>query len=246
MGKHPPEIMVTEYLDSNIKETEMKHVLVPVLIGFLLLLGPIAAKAMPSSGEIDRIEAATHVFNDFVGRISPAVLANAQGIAIIPGAVKAGFIFGGELGQGILVRRTPNGSWSPPAFISVAGGTFGPQIGVAASDIVLVFNTARSVEYIENGRLKLGGDASVTAGLVGADLDVTTDIADVYSYTRSAGAFIGAVLEGAVLTFDSGMNSNFYGVSDPLKMQAREIPEPARRLDCTVARATNSSSEYCS
>ncbi len=83
----------------------MKHILVPALIGFLLLFGPAAAKAMPGSGEMDRVEAATHVFDDFVGSIPAPVLTNAKGIAIIPGEVKAGFIFGGELGQGVLLTR---------------------------------------------------------------------------------------------------------------------------------------------
>ncbi|MFZ0927240.1 MAG: lipid-binding SYLF domain-containing protein [Syntrophobacteraceae bacterium] len=224
----------------------MKHILVPALIGFLLLFGPAAAKAMPGSGEMDRVEAATHVFDDFVGSIPAPVLTNAKGIAIIPGEVKAGFIFGGELGQGVLLTRAPDGSWSPPAFISVAGGTFGLQIGGEARDIVLVFNTPGSVNFIENGHLKLGGDASVTAGPVGGDFAVTSDMPEVYSYVRNLGAFIGATINGSVLSFDSGANSNFYGVSDPLRMQAREIPEPARRLDCTVARATNAPSEYCS
>ncbi len=102
------------------------------------------------------------------------------------------------------------------------------------------------MNFIENGHLKLGGDASVTAGPVGGDFAVTSDMPEVYSYVRNLGAFIGATINGSVLSFDSGANSNFYGVSDPLRMQAREIPEPARRLDCTVARATNAPSEYCS
>ena len=216
------------------------------LIGSFLLLGPVAVKATPSSEEMDRVEAATHVFNDFAGSIPAAVLKNAKGMAIIPGEVKAGFIFGGELGQGVLPTRTPNGSSSPPAFILVAGGSIGLRSGREARDIVLVFNTARSVEYIENARLTLGGDASVTAGPDGGDFEVTSDIPEVYSYVRSLGAFIGATINGSVLTFDFGENSNFYGVSDPLEMHAIEIPEPARRLDCMVSGATNATSEFCS
>jgi lipid-binding SYLF domain-containing protein len=97
------------------------------------------------------------------------VLDNAKGIAVIPGELKAGFIFGGEAGGGVLVSRLPNGTWSPPAFISIAGASFGLQIGGEARDIVLVFNTPRSMDFIENGRIKLGADASVAAGPVGAN-----------------------------------------------------------------------------
>jgi lipid-binding SYLF domain-containing protein len=201
--------------------------------------------AEPSPGEIDRVEAATRVFEGVVGGIPAPVLANAKGIAIIPSELKAGFIFGGELGRGVLVTRDPKGSWSPPAFIPVAGGSFGLQIGGEARDIVLVFNTARSVDLIENWRLKLGGDASVTAGPVGGDFAVTSDIPEVYSYVRSFGAFIGATVEGSVLSFDLDANRDFYGVSDPLKARAAAIPEPARRLGCSVARATGAPSEVC-
>lgn len=97
------------------------------------------------------------------GKIPASVLDNAKGIAVIPGELKGGFIFGGELGGGVLVSRLPDGSWSPPAFISVAGGSFGLQIGGETRDIVLVFNTARSMDFIENGKVNLGGDASVAA-----------------------------------------------------------------------------------
>ena len=180
------------------------------------------------------------------GRIPAYVLENAKGIAVIPGELKAGFIFGGELGGGVLVSRLPDGSWSPPAFISVAGASFGLQIGGEARDIVLVFNTVRSMDFIENGRVKLGGDASVTAGPVGADAGVTTDIPEIYSYVRSVGAFIGATVEGSVLSFDFDANRDLYGISDPLKMQARAIPEPARRFSCVVARATGAPSKLCS
>ncbi len=224
----------------------MKYFLVPGLIGLLFFLGPVGAKAQPTSGEMNRVEAANRVFNDVLGQIPAPVLTNAKGIAIIPGEVKAGFIFGGELGQGVLVRRASHGGWSPPAFISVAGGSFGLQIGGEARDIVLVFNTERSMDFIENGRLNLGGDASVTAGPVGGDFAVTSDIPEVYSYVRSFGAFLGATVNGSVLSFDFDANRNFYGVSDPLRMQAKAIPEPARRLDCTVAGATGASLRVCS
>jgi lipid-binding SYLF domain-containing protein len=237
--------VLPKLFDLNTKEFEMKYFLLRVLIGLFVIVGPVVAKAAPSPGEIDRVEAATRVFNGVMGQIPAPVLANARGIAIIPGELKAGFIFGGELGQGVLMTRSPKGSWSPPAFISVAGGSFGLQIGGEARDIVLIFNTARSVDLVENGRLKLGGDASVTAGPVGGDFAVTTDIPEVYSYVRSFGAFIGATVEGSVLSFDFNANSDFYGVSDPLRAQARVIPEPAGRLGCSVASATGAPSKVC-
>jgi SH3 domain-containing YSC84-like protein 1 len=85
------------------------------------------------------------------GRIPAYVLDNAKGIAVIRGELRAGFIFGAELGAGVLVSRLPDGSWSPPALISLAGASFGLQIGGEARDIVLIFNTITSMDYIESG-----------------------------------------------------------------------------------------------
>ncbi|MGA2228970.1 MAG: lipid-binding SYLF domain-containing protein [Syntrophobacteraceae bacterium] len=223
----------------------MKYFVVPVLVS-LVLLGSSVANAAPTSREINRVEAATRVFEQMPGKLPASVLDNAKGIAVIPGELKGGFIFGGEIGGGVLVSRLTDGSWSPPAFISVAGGSFGLQVGGETRDIILVFNTARSMDFIENGKVNLGGDASVAAGPLGADMGVTSDIPEVYSYASDFGAFIGAAVEGTVLSFDSDANRDMYGIADPLKMQATVIPEPARRFSCVVAGATGAPAEMCS
>ena len=224
----------------------MKNFMVPVLIGLFLLSGAVAVQAAPAPGEIDRMDAATRVFNDALYMIPAPVLKGAQGIVIIPGEVKAGFIFGGEVGQGVLVTRNAKGIWSPPAFISVAGVSFGLQIGGEARDIVLVLNTPMSVAAIENGTLNLGGDVSVVAGPAGGGVAAAAPVPAVYSYIRSSGAFIGATVQGAALSLDTGANRDFYGVPDPLRMAAGAIPQPAKRLTCSLSRATGSRSRSCS
>ena len=224
----------------------MKNFVIAVLVSLFLLSGAVAVQAGAAPGEIDRMEAATRVFNDVQGMIPAPILDGAQGIVIIPGEVKAGFIFGGEAGQGVLMARGSKGTWSSPAFISVAGASFGLQIGGEARDVVLVLNNPMSVAAIENGTLNLGGDVSVVAGPAGGQVAVATPVPAVYSYVRSFGAFIGATVQGAVLSLDVGANHDFYGVSDPLRVAARGIPEPASMLTCTVSRATGSRSKFCS
>jgi lipid-binding SYLF domain-containing protein len=61
---------------------------------------------------------------------------------------------------------------------------------------------------------------------------------EIYSYVTSAGAFIGATVEGSVLSFDFDANRDLYEIADPLRMKATVIPEPARRFSCVVAGAT--------
>ncbi len=223
----------------------MKYFMVPVLISLLLLLGTAQAKAQLTPGEIDRLDAATRVFDQMPGKIPAFVLDNAQGIAVIPGEVKAGFIFGGELGGGVLVSRLPDGTWSPPAFISVTGASFGFQIGGETRDVVLVFNSHRSTDLIENGTINLGGDVSVAAGPVGAEAGVATATPEVFSYVSSFGAFVGATVQGTVLSFDLDANRNVYGVADPLRMEARAIPGPAQRFSCAVDSITDAPKKFC-
>jgi lipid-binding SYLF domain-containing protein len=145
--------------------------------------------------------------------IPPALLNNAQGIAIIPGVIKAGFIIGGRHGSGIMVVHDKEGEWSNPSFISITGGSIGWQIGAQSADIILVFRSKRSINNTMKGKFTLGGDASIAAGPVGRQVEAGTDVqlkAEIVSYSRSRGLFAGLSLEGAALQIDDDANAAFY------------------------------------
>lgn len=149
--------------------------------------------------------------------VPPALLSRAYAVAVIPNVVKAAFGVGARRGKGIIVVRQDNDSWSNPAFVTLTGGSIGWQIGAQSTDIILVFKTRRGVDGIEKGRLTLGADASVAAGPLGRHTSVATDIefkAEVYSYSRSRGLFVGIALEGAGIMMDRKANAAFYGSSD--------------------------------
>src|SRR5690242_17773084 len=57
--------------------------------------------------------------------IPPALLADAQGIAIIPNVIKGGFVVGGRVGHGLVLSRNADGSWGGPAFITLGGASVG-------------------------------------------------------------------------------------------------------------------------
>jgi len=145
--------------------------------------------------------------------IPPELFRNTQGIAIIPGLIKAGFIVGARYGTGVLAANL-GGRWSAPVFITMGGGSFGFQIGAESTDIVLVFKTARSMQAFRSGKFTLGGDVAVAAGPVGRHAEAATDIelqAEIYAYSRSRGLFGGVAIEGAVLAVDDAENAAFYG-----------------------------------
>ena len=99
--------------------------------------------------------------------IPEALLKKAYGIAVIPHVVKGAFGVGGRYGKGLVAQRNADGGWGTPLFIEIGGGSFGFQIGVQATDIVMVFTNRDGIQPLLKGKLKIGADASATAGPVG-------------------------------------------------------------------------------
>jgi lipid-binding SYLF domain-containing protein len=176
------------------------------------------------------------------------LLERAHAVAVIPAVIKVGLGFGGRRGKGVLVVRQPNGSWSNPVFVNLTGGSFGFQIGVQSTDVVLVFTNRQSIEGIVGGKVTLGADASVAAGPVGRQSSAATDLglmAAVYSYSRASGLFAGVALDGSAMTIDNASNEAFYGrpgvlASEIIRADAPAAPAPAGEFIATVERsATN-------
>ena len=90
------------------------------------------AQAPPDSEEASRLRESITVLNEVMATsdtsIPSSIAAKAEGIAIFPGTLKAGFIFGGMRGRGVLSARTAGG-WSLPTFMTLTGGSIGLQIG---------------------------------------------------------------------------------------------------------------------
>lgn len=92
--------------------------------------------------------------------IPPDILTSAQGLAIFT-VVKAGFLFSGRAGSGIVVARLEDGSWSAPSAIGTGGMGFGGQIGAEITDFVVVLNTKAAVRsFATGGNVTLGGALS--------------------------------------------------------------------------------------
>lgn len=142
------------------------------------------------------------------------LLRDARGVAVVPGLIKIGLILGARHGRGVLLVRDPAGNWSNPVFVTLTGGSLGYQVGAQSSDIVLVFQSEKSVDGILKGKFTLGADAGVAVGPVGRRAEAATDAqlkAEIFSYSRSRGAFIGVSLEGSALLIDDGANAVYYG-----------------------------------
>ena len=222
------------------------------LAAFLAALGLLfTSVAVQAQGrEEARLLTASQVLNDALGSpdqfVPTRLLERAYGIAVVPDVTKIAFFFGGRRGNGVLVARDPSGHFSDPVFVNLTGGSFGFQWGVQSTDVILVFTTKRSIDRIASGQLTLGADASVAAGPVGRAASAGTDptlSAEVYSYSRNRGLFVGIALDGSGLTIDNNANGRFYdkgviSAYDIINGTVHSNNDIAKRFLDAIARST--------
>jgi lipid-binding SYLF domain-containing protein len=195
-----------------------------MLVAAVLLLQ--AARPLAQGEEAERLSEATSALNEIMGAddsaIPDAILGRAEGIAVFPDTTRAGFGIGGMRGRGVLSARTDGGGWSAPAFLTLTGGSFGLQIGVDRSDIVLVIMVREGLDNLVSNQFSLGVDAGVAAGPVGRTAQASTDIqlsAQILSYSRSRGLFAGVTINGSTVRQDVDANERFYGS----RLETRQI-----------------------
>jgi lipid-binding SYLF domain-containing protein len=145
-----------------------------------------------------------------------------QGVLIIPQLVKGGLLIGGEGGSGVLLIKGSDGTWSSPAFYTLAAGSFGLQIGGQVSEVVFTIMNDGAVNALLDNNIKLGADASVAVGPLGKGVEVstTTNLSDdIYAFSRSVGLFGGGALEGAAILNRKSWNEIYYAKgADPRKI----------------------------
>jgi lipid-binding SYLF domain-containing protein len=172
-------------------------------------------------------------------------LPRAKAVLIAPEVVKAGFIFGGSGGRAVLVARDPkSGKWRGPVFYTMATASVGFQAGLSASENVTLVMNERGVDTLLATSVKLGGDASVAAGPVGAGAagDVTTDFV---SFARSKGIYGGVNLDGTVITANDDWNKAYYGkavLPPDVVVRGAVHSKQADRLLGTITKASSAKS----
>jgi lipid-binding SYLF domain-containing protein len=105
--------------------------------------------------------------------------------------LKAGFVFSGKAGSGLVVARLPDGSWSAPSCIATAGVGWGLQIGADITEVVIVLNSEEAVKaFSRGGNVTVGGGISAAVGPMGTGGQVQASLANpapMFSYSRSKG-----------------------------------------------------------
>lgn len=183
---------------------------IALMTGSLLLQGAIAT---------DRLTDAADMITDIMSApdkgIPQDLLEKAQCLVVVPGVKGGAFIFGGKYGKGFMLCRKQSGvGWSAPASIRVEGGSFGFQIGVSETDVVMLVMNESGAKKLLASKFTVGADASVAAGPVGRTSSAETDAqmhAEILTWSRSRGVFAGVALQGATLRPDADWNKELYG-----------------------------------
>lgn len=206
-----------------------------------LVIGSIAITGMTISGLYaqeetpdHRLRASQEVFHEIMAApdkgIPKDLLAHAQCVIIIPGLKKGAFLVGGDYGRGFALCRHAGG-WGGPAAIRFGGGSFGPQIGVTSTDIVMLVMGRKGMDMLAKDKFTVGADASAAAGPVGRTAAADTDAslhAEILSYSRTRGAFAGVALDGTVVSKDGGEDRKLYGHEvENRAIINGEVPVPA-------------------
>jgi lipid-binding SYLF domain-containing protein len=137
-----------------------------------------------------------------------------QAIAVFPGVKKAAFIVGAREGKGVISRRL-NGAWTAPAFYEIGGASFGAQIGGESTDYVMLIMNEKGLKSLMSDKVEIGAGVEAAAGPVGREASAATDVklnAEILTYSRNKGAFIGASLKGSSISPDNDLNQAFYHV----------------------------------
>lgn len=190
---------------------------VACLLASMPIAGPVAADS--PSREAQRLADAREAYLALLEveeakEIPEPLLEKCRCVAVFPGVIKGALGWGGRRGSGVLSCRDSTGAWSPPAFMTLTGGSVGFQIGVEKADVVLFVMNGKSAGALADGEFTVGAKGSIAAGPVGRTAEGATDLkldAEIYSYARSKGLFAGISLEGAHLGHDQKATEHFYG-----------------------------------
>lgn len=155
---------------------------------------------------------------------------------MIMNSIQAGFMFSGSVGTGIFLKHDMNGNWSNPVACGMAGVGLGFQIGAAMKDVIIFLPDDASVQTLFSRGVTLGAHSDVTIGIgrefeggVGAS---GSGLSAIISIAYTKGAFVGATMEGAMVSPRHGANEAFYGPGNakPEDIIEGRVPFPTHKV----------------
>jgi SH3 domain-containing YSC84-like protein 1 len=143
------------------------------------------------------------------------LLRHARAVLIVPNLVKAGFFFGGEGGDGVMLARSAGGTWTNPAFYTLASASFGLQIGIQSAEVVMIIQTDKALNALEQDQFKFGAQAGIAVVTLGSSAQAASSTAlnsaDIIVWSSASGAYAGLTLEGSYVKPRDSYNEAYYG-----------------------------------
>lgn len=219
--------------------------LLTLTLAVILGAGPIVAKDDKDKAKTnERLDDAASLLQEVMDTSDKAIpqmlLDKAACMVLVPGLKKGAFVIGGKFGRGFAVCRAQGQGWGAPAAIRIEGGSFGFQIGVSSSDVILLVMNERGMKRLTESKFTIGGEATAAAGPVGRNATAQTDAlltAEILSWSRSRGLFAGISLDGATLRNDLDENKIMYGQpwdNKQILTSGAKPPEAAAKLLSTL------------
>jgi len=183
---------------------------------FAAAASPMAYAASDQQNLIDRARITIDdVHKDKAFGNAPDLLHKARAILIIPRLYKGGFFVGGEGGDGVLLARTAHG-WSQPAFYGMGSASFGLQIGLEQSEVVLFIMSQKALDAVMRNEFKIGANAGLAIVTLGSSVEGATTSAtgaDIVVWASSSGAYAGITLNGSIIKPSPDQDRDYYGRS---------------------------------
>lgn len=204
----------------------MRLVLLIFYLLFIMIL-PCRTEAAADPDAAARLQESLKTLSQIMASprtsIPPALLQKASAVVIIPNMLKASFLVGARYGKGVLMVRGEDGRWGNPVFILFGGGSFGLQVGLQSTDLVLVCRRGTVLDEHTRRNIILGADGSIMIGTMGIQMDenAAADLGtEIYSFSRTAGLTAGFSLQGTQLRLDDSTTAGLYGKSS---LRARDV-----------------------
>ena len=182
------------------------------------LAAPLAStRALAQSSQQVTIDGARKVLGDlhhdkaFGNAVQ--LIRQARAVLIVPKLIKGGFVIGGEGGNGVLMVHH-RGGWSNPAFYAMGAASFGLQIGLEQSELILLIMTQKGLDGVLRDEFKIGAQAGISVVTLGSGVEGAIGGAsppDIVVWSSSTGLYGGLTIDGSIIRAEPNQDTAFYG-----------------------------------
>jgi lipid-binding SYLF domain-containing protein len=179
-------------------ETALKFWMSTLLVLAILVGGSRTGEAA-SAGELNTEGAAALKSLRENNLVASKLASTAKGILVFPNIVKAGFMFGGQIGEGVLMKEG-----RPAAYYNSVAASYGLQAGIQKFGYALFFMDNKSLATFENStgfEIGVGPSIVLVDEGVGKTMTTTTIQEGIYAFIfDQEGLMAGLGIQGSKIT----------------------------------------------